>query len=503
MLDWTAGLIRCGARHLIPHSSAKLLGVLLAQAAPDITLSRATLGGQIANITIGAFLVALGLAGAGLSILRWKSKDYVLVYFGAFCGLYGIRVLGTAQIVQLLAPAAASFWSYLSVLITYVIPLPALVLAERFIGPGWKSSIRRMIQIQLVYGAGAILFDSFRGPGAAMILNNPLVILSAAVAWANGLLYARRNPLVRTRQFRVVWIGGIVLGAFVLNQNLVTLGLVPWKVAYEPLGVLAFLLCVGYVVVDRFFSNERRLAAVTYELETAREIQASILPKQTPSLEGVTIAARYIPMTEVGGDFYDFLVLDEKQAGILVADVSGHGVPAALVASMVKVAVSAQSEHAGDPARVLHGVNQSLCGKMERVYVTAMYVFLDLERGVLLSANAGHPPLIIRPGADSGVRQFRDNGLPLGLFAHATYENTEAPLGHGDRVVMYTDGIVEATNTGAEFFGDARFYDFIDQSREPTAEMFADQLIQHLKAWSSKDSEVGFDDDVTLIVIDV
>ena len=91
MLDWTAGLIRCGARHLIPHSSANLLGVLLAQAAPDITLSRATLGGQIANITIGAFLLALGLAGAGLSILRWKSKDQVLVYFGAFCGLYGIR----------------------------------------------------------------------------------------------------------------------------------------------------------------------------------------------------------------------------------------------------------------------------------------------------------------------------------------------------------------------------------------------------------------------------
>jgi hypothetical protein len=192
MLDWTARLIRCGARHLILHSSAKLLRVLLAQAASDITLSRAALGGQISNITIGAFLLALGLAGAGLSILRWKSKDHVLVYFGAFCALYGIRVLGTAQIVQLLVSAAPSFWSYLSVFITYVIPLPALVLAERFIGPGWKSSIRRMIQIQLVYAAGAILFDSFRGPGAAMILNNPLVILSAAIAWANGLVYARR-----------------------------------------------------------------------------------------------------------------------------------------------------------------------------------------------------------------------------------------------------------------------------------------------------------------------
>jgi sigma-B regulation protein RsbU (phosphoserine phosphatase) len=100
------------------------------------------------------------------------------------------------------------------------------------------------------------------------------------------------------------------------------------------------------------------------------------------------------------------------------------------------------------------------------------------------------------------VRQFRDNGLPLGLFAHATYENTQAVLGQGDRVVMYTDGIVEATNTGGEFFGDARFYEFIDRSRE-TAEIFANQLIQHLKVWSGKDPKTGFDDDMTLVVIDV
>ncbi|HJZ95359.1 MAG TPA: PP2C family protein-serine/threonine phosphatase, partial [Candidatus Solibacter sp.] len=289
---------------------------------------------------------------------------------------------------------------------------------------------------------------------------------------------------------------------FALNQNLVTSRLVPWSISYEPLGVLVFLVCLGYVVADRFFSNERRLAAITYELETAREIQTSILPKREPSVEGARIAARYIPMTEVGGDFYDFLLVDGKHLGILVADVSGHGVPAALVASMVKVAVSAQKEHSHDPARVLHEINQILCGKMERAYVTAAYLFLDMERGVLLSANAGHPPVIVHAAADGKTRRLSENGLPLGLFTHATYQNTEANLVKGGRVIMYADGIIEATDAAGDFFGDARFIDFVHAARESTPEVFVDQLIKHLKSWSGRDSQAGLDDDVTLIVID-
>jgi sigma-B regulation protein RsbU (phosphoserine phosphatase) len=115
----------------------------------------------------------------------------------------------------------------------------------------------------------------------------------------------------------------------------------------------------------------KQLVAINIELEMARQIQLSILPRSTPKLQGLDIVASYIPMTSVAGDFYDFIIVDEKHVGILVADVSGHGLPSALIASMLQVALTAQAAHASDPARVLSGLNQALCGKFEHNFVTA------------------------------------------------------------------------------------------------------------------------------------
>ena len=139
----------------------------------------------------------------------------------------------------------------------------------------------------------------------------------------------------------------------------------------------------------------QQLLTIQKELETARQIQLSILPSEIPKIEGLDIAARYLPMTSVAGDFYDFIVVDEKHIGILVADVSGHGMPAALIASMLKIALSAQVAHAADPAQVLLGLNQALCGKFQHHYVTAAYLFVDMQKRTLTYAGAGHPPLLL------------------------------------------------------------------------------------------------------------
>src|ERR1700727_2465830 len=138
-----------------------------------------------------------------------------------------------------------------------------------------------------------------------------------------------------------------------------------------------------------------QLQTIQKELETARQIQLSILPAEVPKLEGLDIAARYIPMTSVAGDFYDFIMVDEKHLGILIADVSGHGMPAALIASMLKIALAAQVPHAADPAQVLSGLNQALCGKFQHHYVTAAYLFVDIAKGTLTYAGAGHPPMLM------------------------------------------------------------------------------------------------------------
>ena len=139
------------------------------------------------------------------------------------------------------------------------------------------------------------------------------------------------------------------------------------------------------------FANEERLLAIHKELEIARRIQSSILPQTVPALCGLDLATRYAPMSAMAGDFYDFLLVDEKHRGVLIADVTGHGIPAALTASMLKVAFAGQASHAHDPVRVLTGLNLALCGKFEEHFVTAAYLFVDLQDRLLRYSAAGHP----------------------------------------------------------------------------------------------------------------
>jgi sigma-B regulation protein RsbU (phosphoserine phosphatase) len=245
----------------------------------------------------------------------------------------------------------------------------------------------------------------------------------------------------------------------------------------------------------------QRLAAIEKELEMARKIQLSILPSQVPRIEGLEIAARYIPMTSVAGDFYDFLPMDEKRFGALVADVSGHGVPAALVASMLKIALGAQAPHASDPARVLAGLNEALCGKFATHFVTAAYLFVDMEKGTIDYAGAGHPPLIVYGSADGGARAVQQNGLFLGMFPQAKYTALQVPIAPGDRCAVYTDGIPEARNRTQEEFGLDRLRKLLEASPELPSDEFADRVLEAVTAWTERPHGEGHDDDVTLLVM--
>jgi len=246
----------------------------------------------------------------------------------------------------------------------------------------------------------------------------------------------------------------------------------------------------------------QQLLTIQKELETARQIQLSILPASVPKIEGLDIAARYIPMTSVAGDFYDFIVVDEKHIGILVADVSGHGMPAALIASMLKIALSSQVAHATNPAKVLLGLNQALCGKFQHHFVTAAYSFIDLENLTLTYAGAGHPPLILWGGPE-GVRSVEENGLFLGKFSFATYTSVELPIKAGDRILLYTDGIPETTNPAGVEFGTDAFMAFLDTEKSTSADHFIDLLLEELSRWSARRATEDLDDDITIVAIRV
>jgi len=247
----------------------------------------------------------------------------------------------------------------------------------------------------------------------------------------------------------------------------------------------------------------RQLLAIQKELETARQIQLSILPAEIPKIEGLDIAARYVPMSSVAGDFYDFIVVDEKHLGILVADVSGHGMPAALIASMLKIALAAQIAHAADPAQLLLGLNHALCGKFQHHFVTAAYLFVDMQKRTLTYAGAGHPPLLLWGGTSEGVRDVLENGLFLGKFPQATYSSLELPLRAGDWGLLYTDGIPETTNCSEIEFGTDRFKQFLNTEQSTSADHFANRLLEELSNWSAGGSGEDLHDDITMVAIRV
>lgn len=146
-------------------------------------------------------------------------------------------------------------------------------------------------------------------------------------------------------------------------------------------------------------------------MEIARQIQASILPTSVPEVKNLRIAASYRPMAAVAGDFYEFIQLDQHRLGVLVADVSGHGVPAALSASMIKVAVQSVVSCAHDPAEVLRILNRILSGQLRNQFVSAAFLWVDMEIAQALYSAAGHPALLC--WREGKLQHIESNGLLL------------------------------------------------------------------------------------------
>jgi serine phosphatase RsbU (regulator of sigma subunit) len=177
--------------------------------------------------------------------------------------------------------------------------------------------------------------------------------------------------------------------------------------------------------------------------------------------------------------------------------------PAALIASMLKIALAAERAHADDPARVLKGLNQTLCGKFQHHYVTAAYVFVDMDKRTLRYGGAGHPPLLMWGAASPGVRDVIENGLFLGKFDFATYSSVEVPLAPGDRALLYTDGISEANNPEGAEFGTERLRQFLETEKDGSANQLADGLLDELARWSARGEGEDLDDDITMVTVHV
>lgn len=476
--------------------------ILLAQAVAS--LSRSELRWDFASIAAAIGLLASAFAALALFFFRGRARDMTLLWFGLFCIAYAVRLLAVRASFRALFGASPAFWDYAGWVITCTIILPCGFFLYQVVGDNLKAFFRWLLGAQAIFAVFGIIAAFLGVRLAKLYFANNIVVLGTFVAIGSFLLAGRWRTGARTqwtREVRVFVVGLLVWLLFVVHANLLGLGVLRGH-NVEFAGLLVFVACLAYISAFRTFANEGRLLAIDKELEIARGIQSSTLPQSVPALPGLEIAARYAPMSAVAGDFYDFLHLDEKHVGVLIADVTGHGVPAALIASMLKVAFAVQTANAGDPARVLTGMNQALCGKFDAHFVTAAYLFVDLEHGLLRYSAAAHPPLMLASRAAGRVREIEENGLMLGMFPGAAYSSVEIRINPGDRCLLCTDGVFEARNAAQEEFGRPRCKEFLEARREASAAGFADALLGRIAAFSGYNSARAQEDDITLLVLD-
>ena len=240
---------------------------------------------------------------------------------------------------------------------------------------------------------------------------------------------------------------------------------------------------------------------IEQELKVARLIQQTLLPKALPELPGYDVAAYYQPAREVGGDFYDFMTLDDGRLGLVVGDVTDKGVPAALVMATTRTMLRAAAQRLLSPGDVLQRVNDVLVQDIPpNMFVTCLYAILDPASGRLVYANAGHDlPYRRRAGRAEGAEELRARGMPLGLMPGMGYEEKEIVLQKGESVLFYSDGLVEAHDRRREMFGFPRLQGLVGAHRSGGSALIS-FLLSELARFTGEGWEQ--EDDITLVTLD-
>ncbi len=460
---------------------------------------RSNLRGDLPLVILGSVIAAIGVAAVVVQLARWKSGERVLLWFGLFAVPYGLRLLTNTVPFQMAFGQPQGVWPFVSKLVEFATLVPALLLFEDFYGKGWRSSVRWLIWAYVVFAT--IAFTSIviqRRPDLLPAAGIGTVFLLPAVLLL-GRLMGYKRPQVQDQG--VLSLGLVALFLTFAHDRIASTRLFDWHADTEPYGLFVLICCLGYVATRRVLANERQLVSLGEEMRAATRIQSSILPRTSPEMGSFNLAVRYAPMRAVAGDFYDFLVFRPGCLGIVVADVTGHGVPAALVASMVKVAVSAHMDVGGEPGKVIAGLNSTLCRQAQGQYATAVYVFLDQAKRMGCYSAAGHPPLLLWQRATRTLLELNESGLLLGVRSSEEYEQTEFTLEAGDRLLVYTDGLVEAVNTRGEAFGETQLGKFIATHQDLPAEQFAERLLDSVLGWPG--SARAQADDITVVVIEI
>jgi len=260
-------------------------------------------------------------------------------------------------------------------------------------------------------------------------------------------------------------------------------------------------------LAERNAALEEAYGIIDHQFRVVGDIQVSLLPERPPDIVGFDVATHYRAATRAGGDYFDYFPLDDGRWGVMVADVSGHGAPAAVVMAMTRVILhivheawsGAADAPSREPAPILARLNQELCENiLSGMFVTCCYGVLDPAARTFTYASAGHPPpVVLEADSHRAAAQDAEGSFPLGIVEGAEYETAVLALPPGTGLVIYTDGITEAFNDAQEQFGETRLMEAVSAA-DPAASAIRDAILHALDAYRGP---VELADDTTLVVL--
>ena len=452
---------------------------------------------ELSATAYGSILLAVGLALVVSGLIFRPRGTLEVPAFGAALLLHGARALGEIEAVRTASELPEELFAYSGAICFYFISAASYLFIDQYWGPGLWKSLRRVWQFHLAFAVVAAATDLYSGsPGSFMDASGTLVVVYRVILLGN---IVTRSLETRREDIYVLYGIGVVLVCTV-HDVLATAGVLSWTLEARPIGIVAVMVALACSILLRARADDRQLGTLSAQLSTAREIQKSLLPPKSMHPAMCPHAIRYIPMDAVGGDLYDFIRIDADRFAVLVADVAGHGIPAALLSTMLKTAAAAQSHVGGQPGRVVREINRRLHGQLDGYLVTLVYAVVDTRERQLALSNAGHPAPLLRRRGQAAATEIGSAAAAIGLIEDETYATTRLPLESGDRLVFYTDGLTEAESPDGERFSVDNVKKLLAEDRESDVEQWTDRLLESVKRWRGR---ADAQDDLTVVSLDI
>jgi serine phosphatase RsbU (regulator of sigma subunit) len=525
--DGYAGMYYDGGRALLGYESDVLSGFFLE---------------NMSQLVFVVVILAVGLYCLLLYAFRPASRENL--FFGLSCLFFGVYFSLSSSLKNFL-PMEFSMMKRAEYLCLF--PVLCLFVDYLFVF-FYKKNNRpgRWMKYLLVFN-NALAFVSMLVPlvtGDYLIwwwYFSRIVIANWALCFLQILWIIIENMIRRDRD-ACYMAAGILIGlATLVNDTLSIYAVLPWG-RFGHIGYFAFILFLGLVLANRYVRTQREIESLNAglerlveertgelmvvndslvertgelseayaslhersivmeeELEIARLIMERVLPRSSPQKKGYRSHTVHIPVDKVGGDFYHYCDKGDV-IELMIADVSGHGLPGAFLALITKMALEGVTAIV-PPSQMMSHLNDAVFrATVKSNYITSFLCVINTRTNIMNYCNAGHLPALVYRPAERGFIELKAKGNPLGLFGELQVEEKSLRLQPGDRLVLFTDGIVECVGPGVEMYGLGRLRDFIAGTAGDAPESFAGKIVGDLKSFSGSE---WFEDDLTLLVFDV